>query len=72
MQVFMSAGTMILGLVLAYLAADTTPELAMFGWVLAGLGLVGVILRFVLPVVTRRGADRRGADRRGADRSGTG
>jgi hypothetical protein len=58
MQVFMSAGTMVLGLVLAYLASASSPELALFGWVLAGLGLIGVILRFVLPVVTRRGVKR--------------
>ncbi len=53
MQVLMSAGTLVLGLVLAYLASDTSPELALFGWALAGLGLVGVVLRFVLPAVTR-------------------
>jgi hypothetical protein len=53
MQLFMSAGTLVLGLLLAYLAAGSSPELALFGWVLAGLGLLGVVLRFVLPPATR-------------------
>ncbi len=54
----MSAATMVLGLVLVYMASASSPDLALFGWVLAGLGLLGVILRFVLPVVTRRGVNR--------------
>ena len=54
MQVFMSAGTLVLGLLLVWLTSDNSPELALFGWVLAGLGVVGVVLRFVLPTATRR------------------
>jgi len=58
MQIFMSAGTLVLGLVLAYLASATSPELALFGWALAGLGLLGVILSFLMPTATRRGAPK--------------
>jgi len=58
MQVLMSAGTLVLGLLVVYLASASSPELALFGWVLAGLGLVGVLLRFLLPVVTRRGVNK--------------
>jgi hypothetical protein len=53
MQVMMSAGTAVLGLALVFLASATSPELALFGWVLAGLGILGVVLRFVMPSVSR-------------------
>ena len=53
MQVMMSAGTAVLGLLLVFLASATVPELALFGWVLAGLGVLGVVLRFVMPPVSR-------------------
>lgn len=43
----MSAGTLVLGLVMVLLTTST--ELALFGWVLAGLGALGVVLRYVLP-----------------------
>ena len=52
----MSAGTLVLGLLMVFLTSS--PELVLFGWVMAGLGLVGVALRFVLPPVTRRGTGR--------------
>ncbi len=54
----MSAGTLVLGLLLVYLAGGSSPELVLFGWVLAGLGLVGVVLRYVLPTSTSRGSRR--------------
>jgi hypothetical protein len=55
-QLFMSIGTLVLGLLMVFLT--TSSELALFGWALAGLGLLGVVLRFVLPPVTRRGVGR--------------
>ena len=58
MQLFMSAGTLVLGLLLVYLAGGSSPELVLFGWVLAGLGLVGVVLRYVLPTSTSRRSRR--------------
>jgi hypothetical protein len=57
-QLFMSAGTLVLGLLMVYLATGSSPELVLFGWVLAGLGLVGVVLRYVLPAPTSRGSRR--------------
>ncbi len=52
----MSGGTLVLGLLLVFLTSSS--ELALFGWALAGLGLLGVVLRFVLPPVSRGRANR--------------
>jgi hypothetical protein len=46
-QLFMSIGTLVLGLLMVILTSS--PELALFGWVLAGLGALGVALRYLLP-----------------------
>jgi hypothetical protein len=53
----MSAGTLVLGLLLA-LVLDAGPEFVMFGWVIAALGAVGVVLHFVMPTATRPGGAR--------------
>jgi hypothetical protein len=53
-QLLMSVATLVLGLVLVYLTGSA--ESAVFGWVLAGLGLLGVVLRFVLPMPRRPSA----------------
>jgi hypothetical protein len=52
-HLLMSAGTIVLGLVLA-LYLDASPELQAFGWALAALGVIGLVLRFVLPEPGRR------------------
>lgn len=56
----MSVGTLVLGLLLA-LVLDTGPtggEFVVFGWVVAALGAVGVVLHFLMPVSTRSGGRR--------------
>ena len=56
MQLVMSTGTLLLGLMLALVlptgAAGT--EFAVFGWFLVVLGAIGIVLRFVLPSGTSR------------------
>ena len=48
----MSCGTLVLGLLLA-LVLESGPEFALFGWVIAALGLVGIALHFLMPMSTR-------------------
>jgi hypothetical protein len=47
MPLLMSTGTMMLGL---YLAVIGGSEFAAFGWLLFGLGMVGVAARMLLPM----------------------
>lgn len=53
----MSCGTLVLGLLLA-LVLDSGPEFVLFGWVIAGLGAVGVALHFLMPMSARSGGGR--------------
>jgi hypothetical protein len=50
MQLVMSIGTLLVGLAIALLLdpADSA-GMQSFGWLIAGLGAVGIVLRFVLP-----------------------
>ncbi|MHA6782101.1 hypothetical protein ACVGOW_14105 [Pseudonocardia saturnea] len=53
----MSCGTLVLGLLLA-LVLDSGPEFVLFGWVIAGLGAVGIALHFLMPMSARSGGGR--------------
>ena len=47
MPLVMSTGTMVLGLYLALIGGS---EFAAFGWLLFGLGLLGIVARMLLPL----------------------
>jgi hypothetical protein len=53
----MSIGTLVLGLLLALffdLDAAGAPQFAVFGWLLVGLGAIGIVVRLALPPAGRR------------------
>lgn len=52
-QVMWCAGSVVLGLLLA-LVLDASPSTAMLGWVVAGLGVVGLVLTVAVPDRRRR------------------
>ncbi len=52
MQLAMSLGTAVLGLVLLLWAGAS--EIGLFGWVFVALGALGVVFWLVLPVNARR------------------
>ena len=54
----MSAGTLVLGLLLVLVLTPSETTLA-FGWMLVVLGAVGVALRFMLPTPQQRRDQRR-------------
>lgn len=52
LQLAMSMGTAVLGVLLVLLAGSS--ELGLFGWVFLTLGALGVVLWWVMPVNARR------------------
>jgi hypothetical protein len=49
MQLLWCAGSVVLGLLLA-VVLDASPATATLGWVVAGLGMIGVVLSLAFPV----------------------
>jgi hypothetical protein len=47
MQLVVSVGLIVVGLVIA-LGADTAGEMRIFGWVLAGVGVLALVMRWVI------------------------
>jgi len=52
-QILWCAASVVLGLLLA-LVLDASPATATLGWVVAGFGVLGLVLTFVIPDRRRR------------------
>ena len=60
LQRVMSGGTLVLGLLLAlWFDASGTAGAQPLGWLLAGLGALGLVASFLLPAPTGSGRDHR-------------
>ena len=53
MQLVWCAGSVVLGLLLA-LGLDASPGTVVLGWTVGGLGLLGIVLTYALPMRGRR------------------